>query len=1247
MAVINGTPASETLLGTAAADTITGAGGNDTITGAGGNDKVLMGTGNDLFIWNPDDGYDTIDGGVGNDTIRFTGSDVPEPFEIAAVVGGGVRIIRLVDNVVDLDAVERIELQARGGADTIEIDDFAGTDLKQVAIDLSMGTPGVGDGAVDKVTAYAADGNNTITITQAGGLISATGLPIQITLAAAEVDNDYFEIRSLEGNDKISAATLPKALILTLDGGVGNDSITGSAGNDSLEGGDGNDTVTGGRGNDFANLADGNDLFVANAGDGEDEVFGGNGIDTLRFIGNGANETFNITYNGGPAFLTHDTADAIALDDVERVEFRPLGGEDLVNISTLAGTDVTAVVVDLAATSGGAVSDKKFDEVNVDGTGLDNSIKVASVGVQVVVSGLSAQVSVGHADKTDILNIFGFNGNDTIDASKLAAGKLALQLFGGLGADTLIGGAGGNDFVDGGEGNDFALLGAGNDFFAWSPGDGSDKIEGQAGIDTLQFDGDVLAENIDIVAGSGGRALLFRNIANVTMDLNDVERIELEALEGADNITVSDLTGTDVKLVSIDLSAELGNDLAKDTVTVSGTNGNDKVQVTSPFGSVLITGLASQVGISGTEASKDSVTINGFGGNDAIDASKFAAGIIPLTLDGGGGNDILTGGAGPDVLFGRDGNDKLGGGAGVDTLDGGSGNDTVTGGQANDVAFLGLGNDLFLWSLGDGGDIVEGEGDIDTVRFTGGNAGDAFNVKANSGKASIVTSDGAVLDANDVERIEIRTLGGGDAVFVQDLTGTDVKEVAIDLAATAGGVAADAVNDGIAINSSFAATMVVTSAGSKMVVTNNASGQIVSVDHWGTTDVLALTGSDGADVLDASLVPAGKMNLRLFGGLGVDVMRGGAGNDTVTGGDGSDAAFLGAGNDTFIWNPGDDSDTVEGQAGTDILQFNGANASETFDIQANGGRALLFGNVAGALVDMNDVERIAVAAGGGSDTIFVNDLAGTDVTQVAVDLAVLGGTADGVADIVTVAGTGGKDTITVALLAGAISVSGLPAKVTIAHADSIDTLRIDGDVGDDTISAATLKASAGRLSVDGGDGNDKITGGLSNDVLFGGADNDKLLGGSGDDNLLGETGNDTLDGGAGNDVLQGGEGKDVLTGGVGNDSLVGGQGDDTITGGTGGDIIYYTSVLDGHDVVVDFDGNAVGGQDVVDLDGLFDALGVAGANREARVLVLDKGASVDITVDADGSLANGFELVVATLKTVDVITVGPDIFVGG
>ena len=46
-----------------------------------------------------------------------------------------------------------------------------------------------------------------------------------------------------------------------------------------------------------------------------------------------------------------------------------------------------------------------------------------------------------------------------------------------------------------------------------------------------------------------------RDVANITMDLNGVEHIQFNALGGADNITVSDLTGTDVKQVALDLAA--------------------------------------------------------------------------------------------------------------------------------------------------------------------------------------------------------------------------------------------------------------------------------------------------------------------------------------------------------------------------------------------------------------------------------------------------------------------------------------------------------------------------------------------------------------------------------------------------------------------------------------------------------------------------------------------------------------------
>ena len=119
---------------------------------------------------------------------------------------------------------------------------------------------------------------------------------------------------------------------------------------------------------------------------------------------------------------------------------------------------------------------------------------------------------------------------------------------------------------------------------------------------------------------------------------------------------------------------------------------------------------------------------------------------------------------------------------------------------------------------------------------------------------------------------------------------------------------------------------------------------------------------------------------------GADTLIGGAGNDTVTGGQGNDFAVLGDGNDTFVWNPGDGSDIVEGGAGTDTLVFNGANIGENIDISANGGRVRLSRDVGNVTMDLNSVEHIQLNALGGADTVTVNDLTGTGVTQVAIDL---------------------------------------------------------------------------------------------------------------------------------------------------------------------------------------------------------------------------------------------------------------------
>ena len=128
----------------------------------------------------------------------------------------------------------------------------------------------------------------------------------------------------------------------------------------------------------------------------------------------------------------------------------------------------------------------------------NNRISIAASGTMATVSGLPAQVTIDHAEgANDSLFVNGLGGNDSIDASALDAGQINLTIDGGAGNDTIIGSAGddllaggdGNDVVTGGRGNDVALLGTGDDRFIWNPGDGSDIVEGQAGTDTLVFNG--------------------------------------------------------------------------------------------------------------------------------------------------------------------------------------------------------------------------------------------------------------------------------------------------------------------------------------------------------------------------------------------------------------------------------------------------------------------------------------------------------------------------------------------------------------------------------------------------------------------------------------------------------------------------------------------------------------------------------------------------------------------------------------
>ena len=232
--------------------------------------------------------------------------------------------------------------------------------------------------------------------------------------------------------------------------------------------------------------------------------------------------------------------------------------------------------------------------------------------------------------------------------------------------------------------------------------------------------------------------------------------------------------------------------------------------------------------------------------------------------------------------------------------------------------------------------------------------------------------------------------------------------------------------------------------------------------------------------------------------------------------------MLGAGDDTFIWNPGDGSDTVEGQAGTDTLVFNGANVDENIDISANGARVRFTRDIANITMDLNGVEHINFKALGGADTITVNDLSGTGVTQVDIDLAGSAGGGDGQADSVVVNGTGGDDAINISSGTGGISVTGLPAAVSITNSEATDQLTVNGLAGNDTINASSLAAGTISLTLNGGSGNDLLIGSQGGDTVIGGTGNDTALLGAGDDTFVWNPGDgsDTVEGQAGIDTLK-------------------------------------------------------------------------------------------------------------------------------
>ena len=465
------------------------------------------------------------------------------------------------------------------------------------------------------------DNNITISRNAAGNILVNGGAVAVVGGTPTVANTSLIRVFGLGGRDVITLNQANGALpAANLFGGSENDTLTGGAGGDQLFGQAGNDTLVGAGGFDFLFGGEQNDTLTG--GDADDQVFGQSGDD--RMIWNPGDDT---DLNEGGA-------------GTDTVQVNGGGGAEQFT-TTANGTRV------------------RFDRLNPAPFAID----------------------IGTSENL-VLNANG--GDDSHSATGDLAALIKITADGGAGNDTLLGsngvdlllGGGGNDFVDGQQGNDIAFLGAGDDTFQWDPGDGSDVVEGQDGADEMLFNGSN-GDEIFEASANGGRVLFTRNLGNIVMDLNDVEAIDLNALGGADRLTVNDLSGTDVARVNPDLALGGGNDNAADNVIVNATNGDDVVTVTGAGPTAQVSGLAARVSLSGAIAGSDRVTINALAGDDVVDASGLAANSALLTANGNDNDDVLIGGDGNDTLTGGAGDDVLIGGPGTDVLDGAPGDDVV------------------------------------------------------------------------------------------------------------------------------------------------------------------------------------------------------------------------------------------------------------------------------------------------------------------------------------------------------------------------------------------------------------------------------------------------------------------------------------------------------------------------------------------------------------------------------------------
>lgn len=319
-----------------------------------------------------------------------------------------------------------------------------------------------------KLTINGGNGNDVIEFLSVDSSMTAT-----ITVAAGDGD-DVVDLSAIAlpatidggaGNDRLTGSTVSDRLV----GGPGNDHIDGFAGNDTISGGAGRDWLLGGAGNDRVS-GQGGSGDVISGGPDNDTLDGGRGNDRLM-------ETADADF-----VLRNAELQGLGTDAFAGIEFVTLFGGMADNRFDASAFTLSGTRLKLA---GGGGNDELIGSPLADlliGNGGNDTL-IGARGNDTLIGGRHQDRLFGD-DGDDVLvgmsgrdTLVGGAGNDSLDGGDgsdgLSGNDGADVLTGGRDSDTLFGNAG-NDSLFGGGGRDTVVGGSGSDF-----------VKGNAGVDTL------------------------------------------------------------------------------------------------------------------------------------------------------------------------------------------------------------------------------------------------------------------------------------------------------------------------------------------------------------------------------------------------------------------------------------------------------------------------------------------------------------------------------------------------------------------------------------------------------------------------------------------------------------------------------------------------------------------------------------------------------------------------------------------